>query len=240
VVALEPYHEHFTLFTLDDSSGETVDVLLWKPRKPPPQQPASLNNPAATVVDAAIAAPQQQAVPNQEEGGGGGGEGGEAEHNDPTTTLLTQKLATLQIGSTVRAKGTLSRFRDVTQLQLLRLDVLADTSAEAAHIAARTAFFEHVLSKPWVLTRAEIDLLRSGVEADTAPGEGGAVVRGGGHRAEEERRERRERKRRLWEKREERHRIEIGRAWEGEERLREFEAGKAALDGSRLAKIRNT
>jgi hypothetical protein len=215
VVAIEPYHEHFFLFTLDDSSGETVDVLLWKPR---PKANTKLQDQRS----------DQDAA---------------AEHDDDdpaadkeTAALLTT-LSTLHIGTTVRAKGTLSSFRGIRQLLLLRLDILPDTASELAHIAARTTFFENVLSRPWVLSPARVAALRRNIEGE---GVGG---RANGEKSEREgkdreRRERRERRWRKLEQREERHRLEILRAWEDEERLREDQAARAGEDGERLTRTR--
>lgn len=66
----------------------------------------------------------------------------------------------LEIGQVVKAKGTVSEFRDIRQIVLKRIALVNSTSDEVAAWTA-TAQFEHSLSQPWVLTEVE----RSAIDA---------------------------------------------------------------------------
>ena len=199
VVAIEEYNEHFFLITLDDSSGCTVDVVLRKP-KATPDPPSSAKN-------AAIASSPDPT---------------ELEELAETLTLLAQ-LDRLQIGSSVRVKGTISTFRSRRQLNLLRMDRLVDTNAEMRLVAARTAFHAKVLSRPW--------RLRSKKKAELLSLEQGDKVVQSKDRVEQQAK-RREWKKKL-EDREKQHEKAIVDEWEVEEIKREKAAKRAQRDGVR-------
>ncbi|KIW99761.1 uncharacterized protein Z518_10689 [Rhinocladiella mackenziei CBS 650.93] len=140
VVALEDYFEKFWLFTIDDSSGATIDVTCRKPEKetenntrdggkPRPGQNEATLNPKADEEQRSLDPTEQQA--------------------------LRASMSALQIGTVVQAKGTLSAFRSVRQLTLLRLNIVPDTTHEMALISSRTQFLKSTLSKPWVVTPEE-------------------------------------------------------------------------------------
>lgn len=149
VVAIEDYHEHLFLLTLDDSSSSTLDVVL---RKPKPQQP-----------------PNQHAQANlaRAESNDLAGSDDENENEDRKEKLaLLETLSSLTIGSTVLVKGTITTFRGTRQLALLRLQVLRSTTAELQHTAARTAFLSRTLGKPWVVSDSRQQKLRAAAQAD--------------------------------------------------------------------------
>jgi len=116
VVVFEDYFEKFWLFTIDDSSGATLDVKCRKPDK----------------------------------------EKGDRKDAEPTEDQLLQStLTTLQIGTVVQAKGTLSTFRSTRQLSLLRLSIIRETTHEMALVSSRTSFLNSTLSRPWILSSAD-------------------------------------------------------------------------------------
>lgn len=137
VVVFEEYFEKFWLFTVDDSSGATIDVTCPKPAK-------EKDNPNAAPASAPAKSnpPQQSATaePTEEE-------------------VLRKTVSTLQVGVVVQAKGTLSTFRSSRQITLLRLSVVTDTNHEMALIASRTAFLESTLSRPWTLSETHLKKL---------------------------------------------------------------------------------
>jgi hypothetical protein len=61
----------------------------------------------------------------------------------------------LDIGTVVKAKGTISEFRGNKQLDLKRIWVVATTDEEAQAWAETAVFMQEVLSRPWHLTSAE-------------------------------------------------------------------------------------
>jgi hypothetical protein len=203
VVAIEEFHEHMFLITLDDSSGDTIDVVVRKPRK----QPGHYATESRDGSDTTGKEPDPTVSEEQAE-----------------TLALLSTMSALEISSVVQAKGTVSTFRERRQLNLLRLSILADTSAELAKIAARTAFHVTVLSKPWVLSRSKQEkLLRleQGDRSDQGKNE----------------KKRRERKQKL-EEREKRHAAAIVREWVADEQDRERAAEKARRDGARVMQRR--
>lgn len=58
-------------------------------------------------------------------------------------------------GTVIKAKGTITSFRDQRQLDLKRVFVVKDTNDEAAFWAAATQYKAAVLSRPWILTKSE-------------------------------------------------------------------------------------
>jgi hypothetical protein len=61
----------------------------------------------------------------------------------------------LDIGTVVKAKGTISEFRGIKQLDLKRIWVVTTTDEEAQAWAETAAFKQEVLSKSWHLTFAD-------------------------------------------------------------------------------------
>jgi len=119
VVVFEDYFEKFWLFTIDDSSGATLEVKCRKPDK--------------------------ETEDSKDVG-----------DREPTEDQELQTiLSTLQIGTVVQAKGTLSTFRSARQLSLLRLSIIRETTHEMALVSARTSFLNSTLSRPWILSSAD-------------------------------------------------------------------------------------
>ncbi|KAK5033357.1 hypothetical protein LTS07_003659 [Exophiala sideris] len=133
IVVFEQYFEKFWLFTIDDSSGATIDVTCPKPEK---EKQDNANAPKSN--------PHHQSATGE-----------------PTEEELLQKtVATLDVGVVVQAKGTLSTFRSSRQLTLLRLSIVSDTNHEMVLIASRTTFFKSTLSKPWTLSESQLKKLQ--------------------------------------------------------------------------------
>ncbi|EAW14166.1 OB-fold domain-containing protein [Aspergillus clavatus NRRL 1] len=122
-------------------------------------------------------------------------------------------ISTLQPGTLVQVKGTLSMFRGAMQVQLERFAVIRDTNAEMRFLDLRCRYLVEVLAVPWRLEGEEVARLR--VEADAEE-----------ERLEEEQEQARRRQRRRAE-RDERDERRIRKMWEREERERE----KAAVAG---------
>jgi hypothetical protein len=203
-----------TILTLDDSSGATVDVCVLQsdPKerqkteiednqtsnisKPEPDAPTSLDTSAQT---SNTKPPVLQ-----------------TEHVSTTDRTILD-ITSLKPGTTVRVKGTLSRFRSIMQLNLERFTVIRDTNAEMQFIDERLQFLVEVLAVPWVLSEEEIEQLRAEAER------GDAKVIEDRQRAEQRVKRRAER-----EERDYRH---IQKQYEKEERRRAKEAVVCKEDG---------
>ncbi|KAJ9612926.1 hypothetical protein H2200_002867 [Cladophialophora chaetospira] len=212
VVVLEEYFEKFWLFTIDDSSGSTIDVICPKPEKERPSVTAQpVTNVGSTTTQRANTKATKKGDPIQDE-------------ETTAEQLLQSTLSRLTIGTVVQAKGTLSTFRQTRQLSLLRLNILPSTTHELALISSRSQFCSSTLSKPWVVSREE--QRRLCLEAQ-------------GDRDEEiewaRKRRKHEQKKR---DREERHRKTIGQDYEREEEERKQEAEEARKAGEEWTKTK--
>jgi hypothetical protein len=142
VVVLEDYFQKFWLFTVDDSSGATVDVTLPKPEKEKTQETTSTSSKRGPEPE-----PKPTSAREHEEVG--------------AEQLLQSTLSHLEIGTVVQAKGTLTTFRQTRQLSLIRLNVLPSTTHEMALVSSRSQFYASTLSRPWILSREEQTNLRT-------------------------------------------------------------------------------
>jgi len=125
VVNFEDYFEKFWLFTLDDSSGATIDVTCRKP-----------------VVKKSEAANTQDMISAKTD---------HDSEEDRDLASLHALLPTLAIGTVVQAKGTVTTFRSTRQLHLIRLSLVRTSTDELQLISSRTKFLASTLSKPWVV-----------------------------------------------------------------------------------------
>ena len=204
VVAVEEYFDSFWLFTIDDSSGATINVTCRK------------------LVEYKVEAPKQTTQVNTQKSG----KVAELELNiqgqdaEPTQQTLLKTLSTLTLGTTVQAKGTLSTFRKIRQLTLLRLNALSSTSQEMTLIASRTEFISSTLSKPWVLSTKEQRKLRMEMQDDKDD----EVERARKWRKKEQKKR----------DREERHEKVVGEDYERDEGERQRQAQKARRYGEKL------
>lgn len=130
VIAYEDYHEKRWLLTLDDSSGETIDIVCNK-----------TSNHSVVRAD-------------------GDGRDTEAEKR---ASLMRQ----IELGSVIKAKGTITTFRGIRQIHLERVAILLDTEAEVEFWKQRVQTFQDVLSKPWRLSKQQQKKLLQEAEGRT-------------------------------------------------------------------------
>ncbi|KAJ4503348.1 hypothetical protein HRR83_008101 [Exophiala dermatitidis] len=230
VVVFEDFFEKFWLFTVDDGSGATIDVTCSKPEKEKQTHnlplrssynaPSNNNNksagagmedkPKTTITSASTATEIEGAARNDKDNA----------NADAEQLLLQATLSKLHVGAVVQAKGTLSTFRSVRQLTLLRLTVLPDTAHEMALISSRTGFCRSTLSKPWVLSADELKSLAREAQDEKDQDQRRAARR-------------RERLKRL-EQREQRHAKHIREQYEADEKRRMKAANAARRAGEIL------
>jgi hypothetical protein len=175
VVALDDY-ERLWVFTVDDSSGATIDVTCRKPEKAKDRdehKTAQRNGHAALAQPITVEASSNK--------------------NDATfaeANACGKVLSRIDIGSVVKVKGTISAFRSVRQIALERLEVVLDTNAEVRFWTQRTQLFADVLSKPWKLSAEEQKRLLKEAEGEVEDSKERAARRVQ-RQAKDERREKR-------------------------------------------------
>jgi hypothetical protein len=139
VVAIEDITVKYTTLTIDDGSGENIEVKIVR-------LTPDIYNP--------VESPSNTTIPNV----------------DVVSTFgvfeVTVDHQPLDIGSVIKAKGTISEWRGKKQLELKRAWVLSTTNEEARAWAEMATFKENVLSKPWRLTSAEHKKIVQDIESE--------------------------------------------------------------------------
>ena len=79
---------------------------------------------------------------------------------------ITVDHRSLDIGTVLKAKGTISEFRGVKQLELKRVQIVASTDEESQAWAETAAFKSTVLSIPWRITSAQHSEIKARIKAD--------------------------------------------------------------------------
>jgi hypothetical protein len=228
VVAIEDYFESHFLVTIDDSSGETLDIVLRKPKakvKAHQQHtitggsngvhcsyPTTRSSTAAKMMGTTTASNLASSSDESE-----------ADLETAQTSSLLSLLSSLTIASPILAKGLITTFRSVRQLSLLRLSILAPSPhattslTELGYIASRTAFLSSSLGKPWRLSDERVKRLRDNAEGERRESSG-----------RKGREARRKKEQREWEERKEE---TVRVTWDEQERQREAAAEVARRDG---------
>lgn len=202
-----------TILTLDDSSGATIDVCILQ--SDPKEKEKTQTNSSQT---SGISNPEPDAPTSFDASGQTDTttQVNQTEHVSATDRTILD-ITCLRPGTTVKVKGTLSRFRSTMQLNLERFTVIRDTNAEMQFIDERLQFLVEVLAVPWVLLDEEIEQLRAEAERGDLK-----VIE------DRERAERRVKRRAEREERDYRH---IQKRYEREERKRAKEAVVCKEDG---------
>jgi hypothetical protein len=128
VVAIHDIHPRFTLLTIDDGSGANIELKIVRT---PLTEQHSVDHPSNTEVNNVSVISQL---------------------GDFEVMVDNQPL---DIGSTIKAKCTISEFRGIKQLEMKRVWNIKTTNGEAEAWAETAAFKLNVLSKPWHLSSAE-------------------------------------------------------------------------------------
>lgn len=217
IVVFEDYFEKLWLFTLDDSSGATLDVCCPKPEKK--------GNESGGRFDAHVNRAHRRSVGEQQGTDTVKKDIPSGESEDPDVVAqrtLHATLARLDIGTVVQAKGIITTFRSVRQLKLIRLSIVPTTSHELSLISSRSQFVSSTLSRPWVVSSQKQKTLL--LEAQ------------GEHEGKNERERKRRERRELLGEREERHARRIRREYEREEQERKKSAEHARVAAERMLK----
>lgn len=200
-----------TILTLDDGSGANIDVCVLKsdPKDRDKTQPASYQASNISKAEPDVSTSQDTHASGQNTDTKSQEPLMQTEHVSATDRTILD-ITSLRPGTTVRVKGTLSRFRATMQLNLERFTLIRDTNAEMQFVDERLRFLVELLAEPWVLSDEEIEQLR----AEAEKGDLKAIE-------ERQRAERRVKRRAEQEERDYRH---IQKRYEREERKRAKEA----------------
>ncbi|KAJ9656138.1 hypothetical protein H2198_005194 [Neophaeococcomyces mojaviensis] len=171
VVNLEEFFEKFWLFTVDDSSGATIDIVCRKAGVKKEQGMQSWNG-TANIIEHADKV--------------------EADEAEKEAAELSRQVEAVKIGTVLQIKGTITLFQrykatnavnglnnldraasasvahvhddihadqSTRQISLSRLSIVHSTTEEMSLIEARANFHRFVLSNPWALTQKEVQKL---------------------------------------------------------------------------------
>jgi DNA polymerase III alpha subunit len=139
VVAIDDINLKYTVVTIDDGSGATIELKIV--RIPPAER-----NPVDT---SSLTSLDNVKVISR-----------------PGVFEVVVDNLRLDIGTVVKAKGTISEFRGIKQLNLKRIWVVSTTDEEAQSWAETAMFKQEVLSKPWHLTSAEHRQIKAKIKSE--------------------------------------------------------------------------
>ncbi|KAF2468644.1 uncharacterized protein BDR25DRAFT_290439 [Lindgomyces ingoldianus] len=128
VVAIDDINLKYTVLTIDDGSGATVEVKIVRLT---PDIYNSVESPSNTTIGNVNVIVRTGCF---------------------EVTVDHQQV---DIGSVIKAKCTISEFRGMKQLEIKRVWIVPTTNEEVQAWAETAAFKREVLSKPWHLTSAE-------------------------------------------------------------------------------------
>ncbi|KAH8903206.1 hypothetical protein BR93DRAFT_931654 [Coniochaeta sp. PMI_546] len=154
VVAIDEFYGK-RIYTVDDSSGATIECVLNVPK-----QKANL---------AAIAATAEE-----------GNDGRVTQHGTKTMAVSAQAATSqdevkpvvdgdIDVGDILLVKGNITTFRNTKQIRVYKIFHLRCTEDEVQFWKKMTEFHSSVLSKPWTLTEKEVKRCRR--EATKSTGE---------------------------------------------------------------------
>jgi hypothetical protein len=166
ITEIEYIKNIYTILTLDDGSGATIEVRITHV------------TPTAVRPQVAAQAEQGEAEDNGDDFWLETARDRKAQSSASTTTVykthtadLTVRMAAffdnsiflggqcIDIGTTIKAKGTLNLRWDNFQLNLLRAFIVQDVDAEVEVWEGYAEFCEQVLVKPWLLSSQEVKRL---------------------------------------------------------------------------------
>lgn len=128
VVAIDDINLKYTVLTLDDGSGATIEIRIVRLTPDVCNPVDSSSNTTIDNVDVINRCGVFEVAVNDEY---------------------------LAIGTVVKVKGTISEFRGVKQLDLKRIWIVRTTNEEAQAWAEAAATRQGVLSKPWYISSTE-------------------------------------------------------------------------------------
>ncbi|KAJ4408341.1 hypothetical protein N0V91_003345 [Didymella pomorum] len=139
VVAIDDITSKYSALTLDDGSGATIELKIV--RRIADQQ-SSEQYPSNTTIDNVHVISQFGVFD------------------------IVVDNVNVDIGTVLKAKGTISEFRGVKQLELRRVQIVSSTNEESQAWAESAAFKTKVLSNKWRITSAEHAVIKAKIKAE--------------------------------------------------------------------------
>ncbi|KAH8725014.1 hypothetical protein GQ44DRAFT_772419 [Phaeosphaeriaceae sp. PMI808] len=139
VVAIDDINLRYTVLTVDDGSGANIELKIVRL---PSIEKSPLNTSSATAMGNVTVTSRIGVF-----------------------QVMVDDLA-VDIGTVVKAKGTISEFRGIKQLDLKRIWVVTTTNEEAQAWAETAAFKHRVLSSPWHLSSSERKQIKSNIKSE--------------------------------------------------------------------------
>jgi hypothetical protein len=139
VVAIDDITSKYTALTLDDGSGATIELKIV--RVISSEQGWNVSSPDTTISNVNVIS--QLGV---------------------FEVMVNHRR--LDIGTVLKAKGTISEFRGIKQLELKRVQVVSTTDEEAQAWTETAALKTDVLSVPWRITSAQHSEIKSKIKAE--------------------------------------------------------------------------
>lgn len=122
--------------------------------------------------------------------------------NPSTDHVVRLGKEVVDIGTTIKAKGTLGIWRDNFQLSLRRAFIVSDIDTEVEVWEDYAAFCKQVLCKPWVLTSREVKRLEREDRESKAQEE---MAKTKVEKRQKAKREKEKERRKVWEEKMKRH-----------------------------------
>lgn len=139
IVAIDDINIRYTVLTIDDGSGANIELKIVRI---PPLEHNPVDTSSSTTIENVTVISRFGIF----------------------KVLIDQQ--SLEIGTVVKAKGTISEFRGIKQLDLKRLWVVTSTNEEVQAWAGAATFKEAVLSKPWHISSTEGRKIKSSIRAE--------------------------------------------------------------------------
>jgi hypothetical protein len=139
VVSIDDINVKYTVLTIDDGSGANIELKIV--RIPPAERNSVASSSKTTLKNVEVISP----------------------FGVFEVVVDSQKL---DIGTVVKAKGTISEFRGIKQIDLKRIWVVATTDEEAQAWVETAAFKQEILSKPWHITSAEHKQIKAKIKSE--------------------------------------------------------------------------
>lgn len=139
IVAIDDINIRYTVLTIDDGSGANIDLKIVRI---PPLEHSPVDTSSTTTI----------------------GNVNVVSRLGIFKVLVNQQ--SLDIGTVIKAKGTISEFRGIKQLDLKRIWVVTSTNEEAQAWAEVAAFKQAVLSRPWHISSTEGKKIKSSIRAE--------------------------------------------------------------------------
>lgn len=139
VVAIDDINLKYSALTLDDGSGATVELKIV--RTTSEEEGSKLPSSSTTVRNVNVI-------------------------SRFGVFEITVDHRNLDIGTVLKAKGTISEFRGVKQLELKRVQIVSSTDEEACAWGETAAFKAEVLSQHWRVTTAQHDKIKNKIKAE--------------------------------------------------------------------------